>query len=89
MINLTKSAEYRLYSYDVWGNSEDGWEVNDVYRTCWYFSAGIEHTDEEITKMVEEIFEIEIEINNRISCKNNIYFDNKEGKPICELRLQH
>jgi hypothetical protein len=23
---------YRIYSYDVWGNAEDGWDVNDVYR---------------------------------------------------------
>jgi len=88
MINLTKSAQYRLYSYDVWGNSEDGWEVNDVYRTSWYFSAGIDHTDEELTKLVEDIVGIELEMNNGISCETNIYFDDKEGKPICELRLR-
>jgi len=89
MINLTKSAQYRLYSYDVWGNSEDGWEVNDVYKTSWHFPRGLDYTDEELTKMVEEIVGIEIEIDNRISCENNIYFNNEEGKPICELRLQH
>jgi len=88
MINLTKVAQYRLYTYDVWGNSEDGWEVNDVYRTSWYFSAGIEHTDEELTKLVEDIVGIELDMNNGISCETNIYFDDKEGKPICELRLR-
>ena len=24
---------WRLYTYDVWGNAEEGYEVNDVYRT--------------------------------------------------------
>jgi len=23
---------YRVYSYDVWGNERDGYDVNDVYR---------------------------------------------------------
>jgi hypothetical protein len=23
---------YRLYTYGVWGNAEDGYDVNDVYR---------------------------------------------------------
>ncbi len=24
---------WRYYSYDVWGNAEDGYDVNDVFRT--------------------------------------------------------
>ena len=24
---------YRLYTYDLWGNARDGYDVNDVYRT--------------------------------------------------------
>ena len=24
---------YKLYTYDVWGNEEDGYEVNNVYAT--------------------------------------------------------
>jgi hypothetical protein len=26
-------TKWRLYSYDVWGNAKDGYEVNDVFRT--------------------------------------------------------
>lgn len=26
------STRWELRSYDVWGNSRDGWEVNDTYR---------------------------------------------------------
>ena len=25
--------KYRIYDYDVWGNAEDGYEVNRVFRT--------------------------------------------------------
>ena len=26
--------KYDLYSYDVWGNNKDGFEVNDLYFQC-------------------------------------------------------
>ena len=25
---------WRLYTYDVWGNSDDGYEVNEIFRTA-------------------------------------------------------
>ena len=27
----TKIRKFRLWTYDVWGNARDGWEVNDRY----------------------------------------------------------
>lgn len=26
-------GKWRVYSYDVWGNAKDGYEVNNVFRT--------------------------------------------------------
>jgi hypothetical protein len=28
-----KSTQWRFYSYDVWGNAKDGYEVNNVFST--------------------------------------------------------
>jgi hypothetical protein len=42
---------YTLWSYDVWGNEEDGWEVNDrccLSRLFEIHAAGDDATDEEI-----------------------------------------
>lgn len=27
----TKTIPFKVYSYDLWGNAKDGWEVNDIY----------------------------------------------------------
>jgi hypothetical protein len=27
-----RTRRYRVYTYDVWGNARDGFDVNDVYR---------------------------------------------------------
>ena len=40
---------YRFYSYDVWGNEEDGYEVNDVFRT----TETVELDDEKIQSDTE------------------------------------
>lgn len=28
------TKQYRYYSYDVWGNADDGYDVNNVFRTA-------------------------------------------------------
>jgi hypothetical protein len=30
---MPKTYKWRFISYDVWGNAEDGWEVNQAFRT--------------------------------------------------------
>lgn len=27
-----RTVDYRLWTYDIWGNAKDGYEVNDRYR---------------------------------------------------------
>ena len=39
----TRTAIYDVFTYDVWGNEEDGYEVNDVYP----LARGVEVKQEE------------------------------------------
>ena len=43
-------AKYELIEYDTWGNEEEGFEVNDVYRTGIVYDISDTETDEEIIK---------------------------------------
>lgn len=43
-------AKYELIEYDTWGNEEDGFEVNNVYRTGIVYDISDTETDEEIIK---------------------------------------
>jgi len=87
VMNATKTAQYRLFLYDVWGNEHDGWDVNDVFKSGYYFSAGVEHTDAELTNMVGDLFGLQLQIDVG-SDENTIYFSDENGKPVCELRIE-
>lgn len=87
MIDLKKATQYRLYTYDVWGNQNDGWEVNQIFKSVWWIPSDIKD-DEEITKHVEDIMGVEIEIDQNCSDDNVIYFSTEQGEPVCELRLE-
>ena len=41
-------AKYQLVTYDVWGNPEDGLEVNNVYRYDVFYDISDTETNEEI-----------------------------------------
>lgn len=43
-------AKYELIEYDTWGNEEEGFEVNNVYRTGIIYEISDAETDEEIIK---------------------------------------
>lgn len=30
--------KFRIYSYDVWGNKRDGYQVNNVFKTMYTFT---------------------------------------------------
>ena len=87
--------KYEVIKYDVWGNSTDGYEVNNAFRTNLFINIEGNDTDKDILKKLKEIgflkntakyqcFEIEGELEyslyiDHISSKNGIY-------PFCELR---
>ena len=83
---------YRLYTYDLWGNDEDGYEVNDVYRSTKIELDPVNMTDSEILDVMikEEIFESIQNVEIAISSDDEVwYFVTKDqGKPLCELRLE-
>ena len=72
---------YEIISYDVWGNSRDGWTVNQAFHTGRYVEIPEYATDRLI--------------NRRVGARGvvwsgefpySLYGENKSGKPILELR---
>ena len=72
--------KYELFDYDVWGNEEAGYEVNDVVPT------GITiYTDTSKASICKKLglddpYKVEVDYNEDV-----IYID-YDGNPYCELR---
>lgn len=77
---------WRWISYDVWGNSEDGWDVNAAYPTSVVYRLSEDATDETILKTIweDDADKVEIESWSSDQC---VYFTCKEtGEPLGEIR---
>lgn len=84
---MTKT--FRLYNYDLWGNTEDGFEVNDVTSTGLLFEIPTEASDAEVLKIVFGDNAASFEVNQSYCCDETIYIDNAdESAPYCELRAE-
>jgi len=74
--------KYQLYTYEIWGNSRDGYQVNDVYR-----QSVIIEVDETTSDRA---------INRRLSAQGVVWDGEfgytlygsakRDGRPVCELR---
>jgi hypothetical protein len=74
--------QYRLYTYDVWGNARDGFEVNDVYATSTHIELMEESTDYQINRLLGgRGIKWEGEYGYTLYGKNK-----RNGRPIAELR---
>ena len=76
--------KYRLYDYDLWGNEEDGYEVNNVLYSDIVFDIEEDTTDEDIIKQVknkERIKDFSIEGEY-----GYFLYVNYKDVPYCELR---
>jgi len=86
--------KYRLYTYDLWGNEEDGYDVNDVFASEITIDISPNEYGESIVKKVRA----EMPIQQKRKCRTK-YFrveggDTAEcfiwiaykGVPFCELR---
>ena len=83
------TSTYRLYTYDLWGNSEDGYEVNDVASTGLTYDIPDEAKDDEILAIVFEGDKGSFEINGNYCGGDTIYIDSVEdGAPMYELRKE-
>jgi hypothetical protein len=77
---------WRWISYDVWGNSDDGYEVNAAYPTSVVYRLSLEASNETILKTVWDDDANEVEIES-YSNEDTIYFVSKDdGKPLGEIR---
>lgn len=91
---------YRLYTYDVWGNETDGWEINNVFSTDnveSFLCMEIVHnpgtdrefysysvTDEAIADAIGCDIS-RIETDGDDEC---VYVTGENGYPLCEYRLE-
>jgi len=89
-------TQWELRTYDVWGNADDGYEVNDSYRAGTHDFAAVmtahnigtdrcfvsaESTDREIKKVLGITGAIEVTGDDV-----NYYVNRKrDGYPLCEL----
>ncbi len=80
---------YNLHLYDVWGNADDGYEVNDVYPSHTSIELAEGFTDEDVKSALREACGCQ---TNRVTIEDSgaedcIYINSSEdGKPLGELR---
>ena len=88
--------KYRLYTYDLWGNEEDGYEVNDVFRQNTVFELAQVHmviSDEKFIRYLRrkglavKKYARNKDFTTNMSSEDIIYVDYK-GYPLFELRME-
>jgi hypothetical protein len=90
---LDQSNEWRLYTYDVWGNARDGFDVNDVFKTSTILEFSDNASDADIVKALKKAGYLRKGIRTS-SIKfdgddETIYFsDARNGRPEGELRRE-
>lgn len=85
---------YRYYSYDLWGNSKDGWEVNDVYWSPDIVALPMfdeRFSDKDLAHIVRK------SLNPKSRTQIDLHYSDdvgpihiermRDGKPLGELRL--
>ena len=73
-------TKYEIFDYDVWGNEEEGYSVNDVIPT-----GIIIYTDTSKSSICKKLglddpYKLDVYVN-----EDSIYID-YDGNPYCELR---
>lgn len=73
-------TKYEIFDYDVWGNEEEGYSVNDVMPT-----GIIIYTDTSKSSLCKKLglddpYKLDVSVN-----EDSIYID-YNYKPYCELR---
>jgi hypothetical protein len=89
------NRKYKLINYDVWGNKNDGWEVNDAHFTGIEIELSENFTDKELkTALYKSGFATQGILMAKISCDGepdytlyvNLEAKAYGSKPFCELR---
>ena len=78
--------KFEIIEYELWGNAEDGYEVNSAFHTYRYIEVSEECTDGEILEALNKDYELP---NNVSIFGDNEYAilleDAEDGKPLLEL----
>lgn len=84
---------YTLIDYfDVWGNAEEGWEVNNL-QSITQIEVSEDATDLEIIKKLIDIDYLQdsarelVEISNQGDEHFLEFFEKESGRPLCRLEL--
>lgn len=82
-------SQWNIITYDVWGNAEDGYDVNDAHGSGSIQLEGEEHFDDAVVlqKLIEQgYFNDDVE-EDHLSFDGDediVYInDAVDGKPIC------
>jgi hypothetical protein len=83
--------KHRLYTYDLWGNAMDGWDVNDVRSSAITVDVDENTTDRAINRRLRSagahiIEDVVVHWEGEHGYAR--YGETKSGKPICELRVE-
>ena len=88
--------KFEIIQYDVWGNPQDGFEVNDAYSTGIVIDINENDSDKTILKKLKEVGFLkktakyncfEIEVCHSLTALYINHVTLKDGVyPLCELR---
>lgn len=77
---------FQWMTYDVWGNEEDGFQVNDVFGSSFRFKSKDGLTDEDIMKHLATIYPSIDAILVEIDGDDLAAYIDYNGKPLGEFR---
>ncbi len=82
--------QFKVWEYDVWGNEEDGYSVNNRFETDITLCVSEDATDEDIIKALKTTGFLKKGLHYdkfAIEGENDytLYIDH-EGCPVCELQ---
>ena len=95
MKQMTNEIHYRyqICTYDLWGNEQDGYEVNDVYSqgSDFVFAESVVENDRELVKNLKKMLNLKkglkLSFFDVDGEGNEIIYVNYRGMPICEMRM--
>lgn len=82
--------KYRINELDVWGNDEDGYEINDVFKTDYIIDLKNPYDDAEVIEKTEEYYNLPSGLFSNLNrfVGNDIFeLENEAGKYILQYEL--
>ena len=83
--------EWRFWSYDVWGNAREGYEVNDRYEIDKvYIDDSIIEDKKKLSSLIRKVYGLKKIQLSFDGGERNIYIEaSRDGYPIGEMEMTH